>query len=64
MEKFSSKLLNVGENQAEEALVVVENQFGEDFYLELMRHGQEDEDRINPVIIKFSKKHNVSLIVN
>ena len=35
---------------------------GEDFYLELMRHGQEDEDRINPVIIKFSKKHNVSLI--
>ena len=60
--EISSKLLNVGENQAEEALLWWKNQFGEDFYLELMRHGQEDEDRINPVIIKFSKKHNVSLI--
>ena len=60
--EISSKLLNVGENQAEEALLWWKKQFGEDFYLELMRHGQEDEDRINPVIIKFSKKHNVSLI--
>ena len=60
--EVSSKLLNVGEIQAEEALLWWKDLFGDDFYLELMRHGQEDEDRINPVILKFSKKHNVSLV--
>ncbi|MDA9069627.1 PHP domain-containing protein, partial [Arenitalea sp.] len=43
-----SKVLNVGENQAEEALLWWKNEFGKDLYVELMRHNQEDEDRVNP----------------
>ena len=57
-----SKVLNVGEKQAEEALLWWKAQFGEDFYIELMRHGQEDEDRVNPVLIQFSRKHNIPLV--
>src|SRR5690606_25117954 len=51
------KILNVGENQAEEALIWWKEQFGEDLYIELMRHNQEDENRVNPVLIEFAKKH-------
>lgn len=57
-----SKILNVGENQAEEALIWWKEQFGDDLYIELMRHGQEDEDRVNPVLIDFAKKHDVKVI--
>ncbi|WP_298502737.1 DNA polymerase III subunit alpha [uncultured Maribacter sp.] len=57
-----SKVLNVGENQAEEALVWWKETFGDDLYIELMRHGQEDEDRVNKVLIQFAKKHNVKLV--
>ncbi len=57
-----SKILNVGENQAEEALIWWKEQFGDDLYVELMRHNQEDENRINPVLIDLAKKHNVKLV--
>ncbi|OIQ30042.1 MAG: DNA polymerase III subunit alpha [Bacteroidetes bacterium MedPE-SWsnd-G2] len=57
-----SKVLNVGESQAEEALVWWKSQFGEDLYIELMRHNQEDENRVNKVLIEFSKKHNVKCV--
>ncbi|WP_111708823.1 DNA polymerase III subunit alpha [Lutibacter citreus] len=60
--EIPSKILNVGEAQAEEAVIWWKEQFGDDFYLELMRHGQENEDHVNEVLIKFSKKHNVKLI--
>ena len=57
-----SKVLNVGENQAEEALLWWKSTFGEDLYIELMRHNQEDENRVNQVLIQFAKKHDVKLI--
>ena len=38
------------------------DQFGDDFYIELMRHGQEDEDRVNSVLIQFSKKHSIPFV--
>ncbi|PKA82636.1 DNA polymerase III alpha subunit [Ulvibacter sp. MAR_2010_11] len=60
--EVSSKILNIGENQAEEALIWWKQEFGEDFYLEIMRHNQEDENRVNTVLIDFSKKHNVKLV--
>ncbi len=56
------KVLNVGENQAEEALLWWKQQFGGDLYLEIMRHGQEDEDRVNQVLLQFAKKHDVKLV--
>lgn len=55
------KILNVGENQAEEALLWWKEEFGDDLYVELMRHGQEDEDRVNKVLVEFAKKHEVKL---
>ncbi|WP_093409126.1 DNA polymerase III subunit alpha [Salegentibacter flavus] len=58
------KVLNVGENQAEEALLWWKEQFGDDLYIELMRHGQEEENRVNEVLVKFSKKHQVKLVAS
>ncbi|NMH28514.1 DNA polymerase III subunit alpha [Flavobacterium silvaticum] len=60
--EIPSKILNIGENQAEEALLWWKSHFGEDFYLEIMRHKQEDEDRVNQTLIAFSKKHGVKLV--
>ena len=57
-----SKILNVGERQAEEALLWWKEKFGVDLYVELMRHNQEDEDRINPVLISLAQKHAVKLV--
>ncbi|MBO0342449.1 MAG: DNA polymerase III subunit alpha [Allomuricauda sp.] len=57
-----NKILNVGENQAEEALLWWKEQFGDDFYIEIMRHGQEDEDRVNQVLVRMAKEHNVKLV--
>lgn len=56
------KILNVGENQAEEALLWWKEEFKEDLYIELMRHKQEDEDRVNPVLVKFAEKHDVKIL--
>jgi DNA polymerase-3 subunit alpha len=57
-----SKILNIGENQAEEALLWWKAQFGDDFYIELMRHGQENEDRVNEVLVKMAAQHSVKVI--
>lgn len=60
--ELSSKLLNLGEKQAEEALLWWKSQFGDDFYIELMRHSQEDEDIVNTSLVTLAKKHDVKLI--
>ena len=57
-----AKILNVGDRQAEEALQWWHGQFGEDFYIELMRHGEEGEDRANEVLIEFSRKYSIPFI--
>ncbi|CAM4023479.1 MULTISPECIES: DNA polymerase III subunit alpha [Flavobacterium] len=62
--EIPSKILNIGEHQAEEALIWWKEQFQDDFYLEIMRHNQEDENRVNKTLIEFSQKHNVKLIAS
>ena len=57
-----SKILNVGEKQAEEALLWWKEQFQDDFYIELMRHGQEDENSVNETLLKFSKNTMLKLV--
>ncbi|MBZ9630012.1 DNA polymerase III subunit alpha [Salegentibacter sp. LM13S] len=57
-----SKVLNVGEHQAEEALLWWKEEFGDDLYIEIMRHDQEDENRVNTVLVDFAKKHKVNLV--
>ena len=57
-----SKVLNVGESQAEEALLWWKSAFGDDLYIELMRHNQDDEKVVNETLLKFSKKHDIKVI--
>ncbi|MDY0159712.1 MAG: DNA polymerase III subunit alpha [Bacteroidales bacterium] len=57
---------------AEEAVLWHKEIFGEDFYLELMRHKTDDpkmkaevfdrQEKVNPILIEFSRKHNIKLI--
>ncbi|MBN2681850.1 MAG: DNA polymerase III subunit alpha [Bacteroidales bacterium] len=60
--EIPSLILNVGEQQAEEALLWWKEQFGEDFYLELVNHGLEEEKRLNDTLIKFSNKYNIKCV--
>ena len=60
--EVAAKILNMGEQQAEEALIWWKETFGADFYVELMRHSQEDEDRVNQVLVPMAQKHGVSLV--
>lgn len=57
-----SKILNMGENQAEEALLWWHEQFGNDLYIEIMRHGQEDEQRANEVLLSLAQKHDIKIV--
>jgi DNA polymerase-3 subunit alpha len=56
------KILNVGEKQAEEALIWWKEEFGDDFYLELTDHQQENERHINQVLLAFSKTHGIKVV--
>ncbi|MCF6222568.1 MAG: DNA polymerase III subunit alpha [Flavobacteriaceae bacterium] len=60
--EIPNKILNIGEKQAEDALLWWKEEFGEDFYLELNDHQQENEQHVNEVIINFANKHDVKLI--
>ncbi|MEY4791563.1 MAG: hypothetical protein RIT34_370 [Bacteroidota bacterium] len=60
--EIASLLLNVGENQAEEALLWWKELFGPDFYIELGRHNLEVEERVNPLLVALAAKHGVSLV--
>ena len=60
--EIPNKILNMGENQAEEALLWWKQEFGEDFYIEVMRHNQEDENRVNEGLISLARKHDVKIV--
>lgn len=52
-------ILNVGDTQAEEAFLWWKEQFGEDFYVELNRHGIPEEEKVNEVLLSFAQKYGV-----
>jgi DNA polymerase III subunit alpha len=52
-------ILNVGETQAEEAFLWWREQFGDDFYVELNRHGIPEEEKVNEVLLELAIKYNV-----
>ncbi|MFK7900295.1 MAG: PHP domain-containing protein, partial [Cyclobacteriaceae bacterium] len=60
--EIPSLILNVGEAQAEEAFVWWKEQFGEDFYVELNRHGIEEEEVVNKKLLEFATKYDVKYI--
>lgn len=60
--EIPNKILNIGEKQAEEALLWWKDTFNDDFYLELNRHHQENEEHVNEVLLQFAKKHQVKVV--
>jgi DNA polymerase III subunit alpha len=52
-------ILHVGERQAEEAFQWWHQLFGDDFYVELNRHGLPEEDHVNEVLLGFADKYKV-----
>jgi DNA polymerase III subunit alpha len=52
-------ILSVGEKQAEEAFRWWHTTFGDDFYVELNRHGIPEEDHVNETLLRFAKKYGV-----
>ncbi|MEX1063594.1 MAG: DNA polymerase III subunit alpha [Balneolaceae bacterium] len=57
-------ILNRGEEHAEEAFRWWLDQFGDDFYVELNRHGLEEEERVNGVLLRFAEKYGVRVIAS
>ncbi|WP_185860475.1 DNA polymerase III subunit alpha [Blattabacterium cuenoti] len=56
-------ILNYGERKAERVFLWWKDLFGDDFYIELLRHGLEAEDYVNDMLLKFSKKYHVKYII-
>ena len=52
-------ILHVGERQAEDAFKWWYKMFGEDFYVELNRHGIPEEDHVNQTLLRFCEKYKV-----
>ncbi|MDD4820425.1 MAG: DNA polymerase III subunit alpha [Flavobacteriales bacterium] len=55
-------ILQVGEHQAEQAFKWWYDLFGDDLYVELLRNGLPENDRVNEVLLSFAKKYGVRYI--
>ena len=60
--EISNLVLNVGEQQAEDAILWWSKNFQDDFYIELNRFGLDVEDRLNTSLVELARKHNVKLV--
>jgi DNA polymerase-3 subunit alpha len=61
---ISNLILNVGESQAEDEFKWWYDNFGDDFYVEINRHGLEDEDHVNKILIALAKKYDVKILAS
>ena len=52
-------ILNEGEQKAETALLWWKEHFKDDFYIEIVRHGLEEEEKVNEVLLRFADKHSI-----
>ena len=55
-------ILRKGEDEGRKVFEWWYNIFGEDYYIELQRHGMAEQDKVNEVLLKFSKEYNVKII--
>ena len=60
--EINQAILTKGEDEAEKLFLEWLDIFGEDYYIELQRHGIEEQDRCNEILLKWAKKHNVKVI--
>jgi DNA polymerase III subunit alpha len=57
-------ILKDGEAKAEAEFKWWLDVFGEDFYVELQRHGIPEQDIVNEVLVRFARKYNVPIIAS
>ncbi|MEX1211262.1 MAG: DNA polymerase III subunit alpha [Balneolaceae bacterium] len=57
-------ILNQGEEAAEEAFLWWHETFGDDFYVELLRHNLEEEERANEILFRLARKHGVKVVAS
>ncbi|WP_205513398.1 DNA polymerase III subunit alpha [Longitalea arenae] len=55
-------ILHDGEEKAEQEFKWWLDMFGEDYFIEIQRHNLKEQEIINQVLLKFSKKYNVPVI--
>lgn len=55
-------ILKNGEEEGEKEFKWWLDIFGDDYYVELQRHGIPDQDRLNETLLKLAKKYNVKVI--
>ena len=55
-------IMKKGEAEAEKELHWWMDLFGDDFYIELQRHGLPEQDKVNLVLQGFAKKYNLKMI--
>lgn len=60
--EIPNKILFEGKKQAEEALIWWKENFKDDFYIEINRHGISEEDEINEILLEFAKSHQVKIV--
>src|SRR4051812_18001163 len=58
------KILCESEEVAEKEFKWWLDMFGEDYYVELQRHGMKEQDKVNLSLLKFAVKHNVKVIAS
>ena len=52
-------ILNEGEQKAEEAIIWWKDKFKDDFYIEINRHGIEEEEKVNEVLLRFAEQYSI-----
>ncbi len=57
-------ILKKGEAEGEKEFLWWLNIFGDDYYVELQNHDIPDQLRVNEVLLKFARKHNVKIIAS
>ncbi len=57
-------ILRDGEDAAEKEFKWWLDMFGEDYYIEIQRHGMKEQDQVNEVLLRFATKFNVQVIAS
>ncbi len=57
-------ILNKSEDEAEKIFKWWLDLFGEDYYIEIQRHGIPEQIKVNEVLLRFAKKHKVKVIAS
>lgn len=60
--EVNQTILRYGEAEAKKVFEFYLDLFGEDYYIELQRHGLRDQEICNEVLIRWAKEYNVKMI--